>query len=240
VLYSNTSTILGWQGADGQSIQSVIDDVNAFTASNQELVILYLSHTANTDTDYSPFNNDEWNNLLYELYAGLNFLFQSDPSIPDITTLPLSTFIQSSAAVVVVVDESFDLNAYHYAGRGFFSKSQFPQTGSYTQTDNMDVMREDQYNKLLSSRTSPSDEVFQLVWTQTLTPLEDTDPLDSIISRAAYIYPHLFEAGTAPHTGPLLWTNSNTYPNIILIDNVQQDRFLTSLAIGISRFYSSC
>jgi len=236
--YSNT--IIGWQGADGQSIQSVIDDVNSFTASNQELVILYLSHTANTDTDYSPFDDDEWNNLLYEFYAGLNYLFQYDTSVPDITALPLSIFIQSSAAVVVVVDESFDLNAYHYAGLGFFSKSQFPQTGSYTETDNMDVMREDQYNKLLSDRTSPDDEVFQLFWTQTLTPQEDTDPFDSIIARAAYIYPHLFETGTAPHTGPLLWTSSSTYPNIILIDNVQPDRFLTSLAIGISRYYSSC
>ena len=238
--YSNTSTIVGWQGADGQSIQSVINDVNSFTASNQELVVLYLSHTANTDTNYSPFDDDEWNNLLYEFYEGLNFLFQYDPSVPDITTLPLSTFIQSSAAVVVVVSESFDLNAYHYAGRGFFNQSQFPQTGSYTDTDNMDVMREDQYEKLLSDRTSPDDEVFQVFWTQTLTGAEDADAFDSIISRATYIYSHLFETGTAPYTGPLLWTSSNTYPNIILIDNVQQDRFLTSLAIGISRYYSSC
>ena len=45
----------GWQGSAGQSIDEVIDNVNDFTASNSELIILYLSHSANTDTDYSPF-----------------------------------------------------------------------------------------------------------------------------------------------------------------------------------------
>lgn len=33
-----------WQGANGQSMASVISDINAYTQDNPELVILYLSH----------------------------------------------------------------------------------------------------------------------------------------------------------------------------------------------------
>lgn len=41
-----------WQGWNGQSIAEIVDQVNAFTAVTNELVILNLTHDYNTDTEY--------------------------------------------------------------------------------------------------------------------------------------------------------------------------------------------
>jgi hypothetical protein len=42
-------SVLGWEGANGQSIDSIIADVNGFTANHNELIILSISHTHNLD-----------------------------------------------------------------------------------------------------------------------------------------------------------------------------------------------
>jgi len=106
--YTDVTQLNSWQGANGQSIQSIIDDVNNYTASNSELVVLYLSHDLNTDlgnSSYAPLTQQEWNTLLTLLQEGINNLFVTSAS--DLTTLTLNTFIgNNKAAVVVVVDPS--------------------------------------------------------------------------------------------------------------------------------------
>lgn len=54
-------------GALGQSMQSIINAVNAFTAKHQELIILNLSHATQTDDNFIPLNQGEWNQLLKQL-----------------------------------------------------------------------------------------------------------------------------------------------------------------------------
>ena len=60
-----------WAGSAGQSIAEVIDDINTFTSSNSELVILYLSHTIDFSNNGVPFDDDTWNNVLVQFYNGL-------------------------------------------------------------------------------------------------------------------------------------------------------------------------
>ena len=54
--------VVTWQGGNGQSIDSIISEINAFTACNQELIILRLSHDLNTDVGnegYRSFTQHE-------------------------------------------------------------------------------------------------------------------------------------------------------------------------------------
>jgi hypothetical protein len=67
-----------YQGGNGQSIASIIIDINTFMTglpelpshSNAELVILNLSHDLNTDlgnASYAPFTQGDWDRLLLQM-----------------------------------------------------------------------------------------------------------------------------------------------------------------------------
>src|SRR5690348_4234915 len=106
-------------------MDNIIDNINEFTDANKELVILYLSHTSNTDDDYDSFNDEEWNSLLHDLTDGLKhrWTVQTDKAL---TKLPLSDFIKDGPAVVIVVDERDKgfLDKGAFTGKGFFPASQ--------------------------------------------------------------------------------------------------------------------
>ena len=68
--YGYIDQLASWQGANGQSIESIVADVNAFVSNHKELVVLNLSHSLNTDvgnSQYRPFNQAEWDGLFAEL-----------------------------------------------------------------------------------------------------------------------------------------------------------------------------
>jgi hypothetical protein len=77
--FTATNDWLGWQGANGQLIREVVDDVNRFTDENPELVVINASHiyriflmdklstTANYKEDPSPGHLDQ----LWSIFAGL-------------------------------------------------------------------------------------------------------------------------------------------------------------------------
>lgn len=241
--YSNTGSFADWQGSAGQSIDEVIADINEFTAVYSELVILYLSHSVNTDAGYVPFEDDEWNSVLYRFYTGINNLWAVDTSIA-LTKIPLSDFISDGPAVVIVVDErdkSF-LDERFYTGRGFFPKEAFPKSGSYADTDNLDTLRENQYDKLQEYINSDyGDALFELSWTITLQGGSNANLLDHITTRANIVNNHLAEVqGSAPYNSPFLWANSGGQPNIILIDNFTNDKHLLALTAGFNLYYHTC
>lgn len=165
-----------WQGANGQSIQSVIDNVNTYTASNKELIVLYLSHSLNTEVgnnSYRSFDQAEWDRLLMQLtdsQHGLKNLFiANDPTNVDLTTLTLNTFISGRAAVIVVVDTSGDtsMNLGDYAKKGFYKPSNFPVYNAYSETNDLNKMTSDQLAKMKAQRTTPDSSYFLLSWTLT-------------------------------------------------------------------------
>eukprot|EP01040_Poterioochromonas_malhamensis_P000204 gene204-214_t len=122
--YSYISQISSDQGSRGQSIDSVIQNINDFTASHNELVILKLSHDSNTDLgngNYRSFTKDEYQGLLQLLSSRLNHLFYTGA---DVTLIPLNEFINGRPAVIVFVDTSDDFlgrgTATDYTIRGFY------------------------------------------------------------------------------------------------------------------------
>ncbi|RVX66874.1 hypothetical protein B0A52_09604 [Exophiala mesophila] len=233
----------GWQGSAGESIDEIIDEINEFTKSNAELIILHLTHSANTDTDYSPFDEGEWESLLYKLYSNLNYLYEAD-SDAVLTRITLETFISSGPAVVVVVDEAsksflFDKG---YTTRGFFDKTAFPLRGSNANDDRLDVIRRDQYNKLQSfNQNRQDDEIFVLSWIITMYGGNNVNPLDHITTRANILNNHLAEgSNNVPYNSPFLWADSKGQPSIIMVDNIKTDRHLVSLAAAYNVYYQEC
>lgn len=152
--YSKTDQA-GWQGSAGQSINEVIDNINDFTASNSELVILYLSHSANTDTEWSPFDASVpfphrcllfetpvvirpcrfWHRLIGIqddewnscLYRFYNNLnnLWAVDTADALTSISLSTFISNGAAVVIVVDER---DKSYLDSKAFTGRGFFPKS----------------------------------------------------------------------------------------------------------------
>lgn len=221
--------VLGWQGGNGQKFTDIVEQVNSFTASNAELVVLNLSHDLNTDVgrDYRALDQGEWNRLFQEL-AGLNHLFVApDPTSVDLTTLTLNKFIGNGQAAVVVIlqPSSSSITLGDYANLGFYFYSQFNAWNSYSDTNVLDKMTTDQLNKLRQVRVDPDSQLFLLSWTLT-QDAKDVIVGPSIIELAKTANPTIFTL-----LPPAV--SSETYPNILYIDNFA-DSNVTALAIAIN------
>ncbi|KAK5059969.1 hypothetical protein LTR84_009852 [Exophiala bonariae] len=242
-----TGHYTGQFGANGQSIADVISDINAYLALPQsELIILELSHTSMTDEQYQPFNDAQWNSLLFQLYSDLNHLYTGHGD-DILTKIPLRDFIKDGPAVVVVTNERDTnwLRDHKFLNRGFYSSkgnsNQFPTYNSYSDTNITETMRKDQYNKLVKQNSSPDnkDQLHVLSWTLTQDKGDIFNDAHSIRVLANLANGHLAEVGSdIANTGPISWATKTKPPNIILIDNVSRDLFLVSMTLGLTRFYN--
>ena len=224
--------ILGsWQGANGQSIDSVVSQVNFYTAAYNELVVLNISHELNTDVganSYRPFNQDEWNGL-FSLLATISHLYVApDPIHVDLTTLPLNAYIgEGKPAVIVVVEPECDLG--EYAHRGFYKKINFNVYNSYSETNDLNAMMDDQIRKMQTMRPNPDASYFLLSWTLTQSKSEaafchlGADSILTLANRADAACLELFR-----HVTP------QVYPNILYVDNLTDTR-VADIAMEINR-----
>ncbi|KAF7791997.1 hypothetical protein EIP86_003024 [Pleurotus ostreatoroseus] len=219
--------VIGFQGADGQAFSEIISELNAFTASNAELVVLNLSHDLNTDSGYGTLTQSDWNNLFQQM-TGINHLFIApNPTTVDLTSMTLNQFIGSGqAAVLVIVQPSGSgISLGSFATQGFYTYSQYNAYNSYADTDNLTTMINDQLTKMRSVRTSPTSQLFLLSWTLT-QDAEDIVFDESIIDLAN-------EANAALDSNLSGAYTSTTYPNIIYIDNFSSTD-ATELAMTIN------
>jgi hypothetical protein len=215
-----------WQGANGQSIPSIINDVNSFTSSNQELVVLYLSHDLETDEGYVPFSQDQWDGLFSQLKNLNNLFVAPNPTSTDLTLLTLNDFIGSQAAVVVVVDpSSSSISLGDYAAEGFYTSANFSVYNEYSDTDDLATMQTDQLDKLDAQRPNPDAGYFLLSWTltQSSTDAVEGPCILDLANTANSALPNVLPACSA-----------QTYPNIILIDNVTSSTGIADLAMAVN------
>lgn len=126
-----------FQGGNGQSITSIIQQVNDFLANNWELVIINLSHTMDTDHDYVRLSQDQLESLFSKL-LDLKHRFIAPQDVTDLTTLPLADFIKDGPAVLIILDNAQageDMKPAAFANKGFYTDKNFPVlTNSPTQT----------------------------------------------------------------------------------------------------------
>ena len=221
--YNNSSGAS--DGANGQSIESIISEINQFMKNKRELIVLNLSHSLNTDLgfgSYRTFNQTEWNGL-FSLLSGLEHRFVHTNLNVDLSELTLKEFISEHSSVVIIVedddaDRPVGLGAYH--GNGFYKYSSFNVYNQYSNTDEFSVMYRDQLNKMKNfyDNSSIHDKYSMFLLSWTLTP---NGPLDKIIGPAnnannlltGYTYPTVKNSSVDPSSRLL-------YPNIVYIDNV--------------------
>jgi hypothetical protein len=227
-----------WQGGNGQSVQSIISDINTFTASNEELIILNLSADLDTDlgnSSYAPFTQAQWNTLLSMMQQGISnlFVYSSSGSL-DLTTLSLNSYIgNGSASVVVIVNPSGSgISLGSYTNQGFYPATSFPSYNVYTDTNNLDQMISDQLSKMQTQRTSPNSIFFLLSWTLTQDSVQAAAcPLTGGSSTSIL---DLANTANAQLSQILPACNSQSYPNVIYIDNIQSSLDVAGLAMQIN------
>jgi hypothetical protein len=223
--------VFGWQGASGQSIASVIDDVNAFTATNQELVVLYLTQGRNTDVGrpYPEFTQTDWNRLLTDLLRLNHRFVTANPTTVDLTTLTLRDFIGSQAAVVVVVDPGV-VALGSFANQGFYAARNFTVYNQYAASNDLKTMIHDQLGKLQAQRPNPDASYFLLSWTLTQNGTQAAECIPgldvSVLDLAAQANPYLYQL-------LLPATSGQTYPNILYIDGITSSD-IAALAMAVN------
>lgn len=217
-----------WQGGNGEYIAPMIDRINEFTASNEELIILKLSHGLNTDTFYGDKHNHlsqvEWDQLM-TLMKSLNNRVRNLGATQDLSNLLVSDLIANGAAVIIVVDDVVDeygtpVDVSAYADEGFFRPDQLPMFDEYADQNNQDKMINDQLGKLTLQRPSRGSNMFLLSWTLTQLAL-------SIIANGKAVNRALVEK---------LWPvlTMDTYPNVISVDAYPSNRDIAALSMAIN------
>lgn len=217
--YGNVD-VVGWQGENGQSIASIISDVNAFTDTHAELVILNLSHDLNTDVgrDYRGFNAQEWSRLFDQMSQGLRHLTDFGDEV--LTEIPLGAFIGKGAAVVVLVHGAPSDVALP---RGFYAAGQMPIYDSYADTDDLNKMMSDQMAKMEEQTNAGN--YFLLSWTLTQQGAGAVFG-PSILDLAAKA-----NAALLPTLVPVRYAG---FPNIIYIDKYDSD-IAVKAAMAVNR-----
>lgn len=201
-----------WVGGNGQDIESMIDQINTFLSTNQELVILDLSHMYNTDEEWRDLNPDEFSQLLTQLEdLQHRYIGPTGPN-GDLSVLPLNSFIATGACVVIINSQT-SLAMPTTLPTGVFPYSALNIFNSYADTPLPSVMANDQISKMMAQRTSQDSDMFLLSWTLT-TPLD----IRSLAEEAHAMLLDDSEQG--------LWSTiynnreKGAYPNVIIVDGI--------------------
>jgi len=193
---------------------------------------LNLSHDLNTDIgrDYCPLNQDEWNQLLGQLTGeeGLKHLFVApNPTLVDLSTLPLNQFIGTNQAAVLIIvrpdNNSITLGDYHH--RGAYNYSQMSAYKLYSNTHELERMVKNQLQKMRDHRTSPDSPLFLLSWTLTQNPAKVFGG-PSILALSEKALPRIY-------TDLIPACSNNTYPNILYLNGFDSND-ITALTMAIN------
>lgn len=219
--YGYISALNSWQGANGQSIASIINDINNFTANHNELIILNLSHCLNTDVgnnSYRSFNQDEWVQL-FGILQSINHLYDGEND--DLTRKTLNHFIKDGPKVLVVVEDAPFTDSLLKRFR-LYPYSNFNVDNRYSNTNDLNQMANDQFTKMKYKSG-----YFLLSWTLTLSAVQAATCVASILGLAqmangkliSLLYPEI---------------TKRNFPNIIYVDALSS-KDPVKLALSINK-----
>jgi hypothetical protein len=213
------------QGGNGESIESIVNAINDFQRDKKELIILNLSHDWMTDEGndkYRGLNQDEWNRL-FEQLKGIDNLYHSESADAELIDLPLNAFISEHSAVVIVV-ESGGANLDGVHGQGFYKYDQLGPFNSYSDSDDLNTMVDDQLRKMHDEANN----YFLLSFT-----LTQKVPGVFLCPAAPSIIDLADRANGALFSRILSESSKEAYPKLLYIDNfVSSD--IIPLAMGIN------
>lgn len=203
---------IGWKGARGESIVELFESINTFTADQNELIILSLSHAYNADNNFKDFTEEDWKRLLELLTGQIKDLFVTTKDL--LSEVKINEFIKKKSAVLIIVpDAALGKNAT-YKPKGVYKASKFSIYDSYSNTSSVDKMTKDQIKKM-ENNPPTSKRLFLLSWT--LTPnIFDVAFSQSIKSMATTANERLYYDVAKEF-------KNNRYPTIILVDYYADD-----------------
>ncbi|KAF3920246.1 hypothetical protein AA313_de0207645 [Arthrobotrys entomopaga] len=205
-------------GARGQKISDIIDDLNAFTTHNAELIIINLSHAMQTDDNFRDFNLDEWHALLKELLRINHRFIVTGPEADDVSLLPLSRFIgNGQAAVVIVVEANIDLGDYR--NQGFYLMGQLNIVNDYANKDDLDAMVADQLQKMTNHAKSGDKRMFLISWTLTQQPPSDVASLKNL--RPIHVMADKANKAVVTRLFPVV--GPDAFPNVVYLDFIESN-----------------
>jgi hypothetical protein len=215
--YSEVGSI--WLGGNGQSIASIIQQINDFTSKHQELVIINLSHTLDTDNDYRDLTQSQWNSL-FDALKGLNNRYTvTNPGTLDFSNNKLGDFITDRASVFVIAQLSGGINLGDYATQGFYSGANFPFYDQYSNSNDRTTMKNDQLAKLAANRNivadanARRDKFHILSWTLTQQPQDVLNFDRAIMNLAVEAFDDLVSDAWNAFT-------PQSFPNVLYVDAV--------------------
>ncbi|KAF8854965.1 PLC-like phosphodiesterase [Acephala macrosclerotiorum] len=224
-----------WLGGNEQKIDDIVSQINDFTNGNNKLVIINLSHRLDTDSfigdKYDHLTQNNWNDLIDKL-LGIKHRVTGLSSSVDLSTMLVSDFIKNKPATLIILDDQIEGGAgvefSTIVSSGFFSSNQLPLYNSYTNTDDLNTMANDQLTKMHNQRPSSQSRMFLLSWTLTQNIGDILNPLfASILDLAA-------KANVAVYKW--LWDNmsSESYPNVVMVDGFEANGDLVALVMAIN------
>lgn len=232
-----------YQGARGQSIKTIIDQINSFCASNNELIILSISHCLNLENGLFNriFNQAEFDDLCCQLLnINHRFICSEDGDI-NLLDKKLNYFIANgrSAVCIILKVPNLTIDTIRYLHKGFYRNDEFKVIDEYANTNKLDLMIKDQMNKLFryKSEKNRKNNFFLLSWTLTQQNIQTTFG-ESIFSMAIIANSNLFKLlfYDASIDGKFEHFVRHAYPNVISCDFITSD--LCSMSLGINLFSS--
>ncbi|KAK0622397.1 PLC-like phosphodiesterase [Immersiella caudata] len=221
---------LEYQGALGDWIGYMVNQINEFTRDHKEIIILNISHALNIHTGYKPFDHWTWVKLFKDELDRLENLFVADPG-EDITKIKLGDMLDSGRRAAVIIRMDYDQpsgNDQHRVGerhgRGYFYKHNFPLFDEYADANDAETLIDDQVKKMKAQRNhmSPVDgKVFMMSWALT----QHTEDAIKAIAAGAFFGPDLMEwarHSMTPRLGVLYdRCFGRCFPNVIGLDGVE-------------------
>ena len=194
-----------WVGGNGQSIVSIISQINDFLDKHHELVILDLSHTFDTDHGFSSLTQPQLNSLFTRM-LDLKYRYVAPANVSDLSTTTLNDFIADGPAVLVVVDNgpaNEHMKLGSFGDKGFYLGAMLGVYNSFADTDNVGNMVQNQISKMKAQ--SSKDGMFLLSWTLTT--------IGNVRQTALKAHAALFSD---------LWPSmkKNNFPNFIMLDGI--------------------
>lgn len=220
--YSDTSnSVLGWQGANGQSIDDIVNNINTFTSAQNELIILYISHDVNTDVGrpYRSFTQNDYDGLCAKLMGINGRVSKNYPTLLDLT---LGEFIgctgggnAATQSIVVIIADPNDSSVVIKEGSDIWDKSKLEVYNDYSNTNDLDKMMIDQLAKMKGGHG-----YFLLSWTLTQDATQAATCELPFVGGAS-ILDLAKKANDALKANLVPACTSTVYPNIIYLDGIQ-------------------
>ena len=220
--------VAGWQGANGQSIDSIVSDINQFTRNHKEAIFLYLSHDLDTDAgrSYQSFTQEQYDALCVKL-EGING--RASSNYQTFLDLSLGELIGGNAmqSTVVIIANPSRQGVIPKPGSNIWDKSKLEVFDSYTGTNKLNRMIDDQIKKMKANHP-----YFLLSWTLTQDATQAATCKIPFVGGASIL--KLAKVANSALRGHLMpAVTSTVYPKIIYLDGIDSPE-ATHLAVNIN------